>query len=62
MILAKVSARANETFIIQASLTIITYDCQNIFIVQATGLSFTSQLCKGVIEGEKEDHSFLGTH
>ncbi len=33
---AKAKARANETFIVQASLTIVTYDCQNIFIVQAT--------------------------
>jgi len=38
MTLAKAKAlRANEIFIVQASLTIITYDHQNIFIVQATG-------------------------
>jgi hypothetical protein len=30
-------AKTNETFIVQASLTIITYDFQNMFIVQATG-------------------------
>ncbi len=30
-------ARANETFIVQASLMIIAYDRHNIFIVQATG-------------------------
>jgi hypothetical protein len=34
---AKAKAKTNETFIVQASLTIITFDCQNIFIVQATG-------------------------
>jgi hypothetical protein len=32
-------SKANETFIIQASLTIVTYDCQNMFIVPATELS-----------------------
>jgi hypothetical protein len=37
MTLAKAKAKANETFIVQASLTIVTYDCQNMFIVQATG-------------------------
>ncbi len=38
MTLAKAKARANETFIVQAPLTIVTYDCQNIFIEQATSL------------------------
>jgi hypothetical protein len=42
MTLAKAKARANETFRVQASLTIFTYDLtydhQNIFIVQATVL------------------------
>jgi hypothetical protein len=28
-----------STFIVQASFTIITYDRQNMFIIQATGLS-----------------------
>ncbi len=37
MTLAKAKARANETFIVQAPLTIVTYDHQNIFIVHATG-------------------------
>ena len=37
MTLAKAKARANETFIVQASLMIIAYDRHNIFIVQATG-------------------------
>ncbi len=36
MTLAKAKARANKTFIVQASLTIDTYDRQNYFIVQAT--------------------------
>ncbi len=36
---AKAMAWANETFIVQASLTNVTYDCQNIFIVQATELT-----------------------
>jgi hypothetical protein len=35
--LAKAKAKTNETFIVQASLTIVTYDHQNMFIVQATG-------------------------
>jgi hypothetical protein len=38
MILAKAKAKTNETFIVQASLTIITYDCKIMFVVQATGL------------------------
>ncbi len=34
---AKAKARANKTFnIVQASLTIVTYDHQNSFIAQAT--------------------------
>jgi hypothetical protein len=36
MTLAKAKAKTNETFIVQASLTIVTYDRKNIFIVQAT--------------------------
>ena len=36
MTLAKAKAKTNETFIVQASLTIVTYDGQNMFIVQAT--------------------------
>jgi hypothetical protein len=36
MTLAKAKAKTNETFIGQASLTIVTYDCKNMFIVQAT--------------------------
>jgi hypothetical protein len=37
MTLAKIKARANETFKVQASLAIINHDSQNIFTVQATG-------------------------
>jgi hypothetical protein len=36
MTLAKANARESKTFIAQASLMIITFDRQNIFIVQAT--------------------------
>ncbi len=36
MTLAEAKARANETFIVQVPLTIVTYDQQNIFIVLAT--------------------------
>ncbi len=36
--LVKTKARANKTFIVQASLKIITYDCQNIFIVKTKGI------------------------
>ncbi len=35
MTLAEAKARANKTFIVQASLTIITYNHQKIFTVQA---------------------------
>jgi hypothetical protein len=39
MTLAKAKAKTIETFIVQASLTIFTYDRKNMFIVQATGFS-----------------------
>jgi hypothetical protein len=42
MTLAKAETRVNKTFIVQASLTIVTYNCQNIFIVQATGVHVIS--------------------
>jgi hypothetical protein len=35
MTLPKAKAKTNETFIVQASLTIVTYYHQNMFIVQA---------------------------
>jgi hypothetical protein len=37
-------AKANKTFIVQASLTIVTYDRKNTFIVQAKSLAFWSAL------------------
>jgi hypothetical protein len=36
MRIAKAKAKTNETFIVQASLMIVTYDRKNMFIVQAT--------------------------
>ena len=36
MTLAKAKAKTNETFKVQASLMIVTYNCKNMFIVQAT--------------------------
>ncbi len=37
MTLANAMAKANKTFMVLASLAIVTYDRQNIFIVQAPG-------------------------
>jgi hypothetical protein len=37
MTLAKAKAKTNEKFIVQASLTIVTNDHKNMFILQATG-------------------------
>jgi hypothetical protein len=37
MTLTEAKARANKTFIVKASLMIVSYDRHNIFIVQATG-------------------------
>ncbi len=39
MTLEKAKAKTNETFIVQASLMIVSYDRQNMFIVQATDVS-----------------------
>jgi hypothetical protein len=39
MTLAKAKAKTNETFIVQVSLTIVTDDRKNMFIVQATVVS-----------------------
>ncbi len=47
---AKAKARANRTFIVQASLTIVTYDCQNMFIVQATERCFLLGEVKWTVE------------
>ena len=41
--LAMTNAKANKTFIVQPTLMIITYDCQNIFIVQATVASLKDE-------------------
>jgi hypothetical protein len=41
---AKAKARANKRFIVQVSLTIVAYDRQNIFTVQATGLPKMNEL------------------
>ncbi len=37
MTLAKAAAKANRTFIANASLTIVTYDRKNIFILPVNG-------------------------
>ncbi len=37
MTLAKAKLASSITFIVLASFTIVTYDRQNIFIIQATG-------------------------
>ncbi len=52
MTLAKAKVRANKTYIAQASLMIITYDRQNIFIVQATCALFKalSSMAKLIVE------------
>ena len=49
MTLPKVKAKTSETFIVQASLTIVTYDCKNMLIVQATGLIFCNRFYFKVI-------------
>jgi hypothetical protein len=43
MIRGKAKGRTNKTFIIQASLMIDSYDYQNIFIVEATGLKLAQE-------------------
>jgi hypothetical protein len=48
MTLAEAKARGNETFIAQESLMIVTYDRQNIFIVQATDVCFCHRNSKSV--------------
>jgi hypothetical protein len=42
--LANAKVKTNETFIVQVSLTIVTYDRQNIFIVQATGEKYLESI------------------
>ncbi len=46
MALAKAKARASKTFIVQASLMLVTYDRQNIFIVHATEREWGMKLSK----------------
>jgi hypothetical protein len=46
MTLAKAKDRAHKTFIVQASLTVITYDGQNIYIGQTTCCSANYDLKK----------------
>jgi hypothetical protein len=46
MTLAKAKAMTNETFIVQVSLTIVTYNRQNMFIVQAIGVFVTDEKAK----------------
>ncbi len=40
--LAKAKIALSITFIVLASFTIVTYDHQNMFIIQATGVVFTN--------------------
>jgi hypothetical protein len=42
-------AKTNETFIVQASLTIITYDHKNMYIVQATDYKPVKQVFNGTV-------------
>ncbi len=46
MTLAKAKANTIETFIVQASLMIFTYDRQNMIIVQAIGVFVTDEKAK----------------
>jgi hypothetical protein len=42
-------AKTNETFIVQASLTIVTYDHKNMFIVQATDYKPVKQVVNDTV-------------
>ncbi len=53
MTLAKAKVRAYKTYIAQASLTIITYDRQNIFIVEATSSLFKALSSKLKIQSHR---------
>jgi hypothetical protein len=46
MMLAKAKLASSITFIVLASFTIVTYDHQNIDIIQATGLAFKKGVSK----------------
>jgi hypothetical protein len=43
MMLAKAKLASSITFIVLASFTIITYDRQNMFIIQATGACYSDE-------------------
>jgi hypothetical protein len=76
MTLAEAKARANETFIVQVQLTIVTYNQQNIFKVHATGsakmqatamakvaIIVSATLCNGIesaLNRALDGSSFLG--
>jgi hypothetical protein len=49
MTLVKVKGRGNRTVILQASLMIVTSNCQNIFIEQATGYCMPAYLSTAVV-------------
>jgi hypothetical protein len=44
-------------FIVEASFTVVTYDRQNMFIIQATGLSLTTN--KRLVCGHAGDKHFI---
>ncbi len=58
----KAEATANKTVIEQVSLTIATFDCQNIFILQATGVFVTFGTFKSslIFEGKEKYLLHLG--
>jgi hypothetical protein len=62
MTLAQARARANKTFIVQAPIAIVAYDCQNIFTVQATGLftrlKFLATFCRILPNSAKASEHF----
>ncbi len=66
MTLAKAKAKTIKTFIVKASLTIVTYDRQNMFIVQATDrkqslllIKYLTYKCKLIYNAAR---SFIGFH
>jgi hypothetical protein len=61
MTLAKAKAKTNETFIVQASLTIVTCDHKNMFIVQATGPMPPSNVYSGNSNCAESSFFFVAT-
>jgi hypothetical protein len=51
MMLAKAKLVSSITFIVLASFTIVTYDRQNMFTIQATGVNDV-ELSSSVTDGE----------